>query len=169
MSLVDDYRDLWGLRFALGVAEVHKITSAIRLMFSKFWTYLKTGFFSVYFIQAPYYTGVIFLLGSWYTKEELAKRIMCFVIGGEIAGSVGGFIAGAIGTSMEYAASVPSWKWLFIIEGLIGVVVGITGFFVLPSFPHNTKWLTPEERVLAVARVQSQGKQVISKAYNWKT
>ncbi|KAI9273104.1 major facilitator superfamily domain-containing protein [Phascolomyces articulosus] len=139
MSLVKDYKALWGLRFCLGVAE------------------------------APYYAGVIFVLGSWYTKEELAKRIMFFVIGDEVAGIVGGFIAGGISDTMDYAAGLPAWKWLFIVEGLVGVVIGITGYFVLPSFPHDTRWLTPEERSLAVLRVESQGKQVISKAYNWRT
>ena len=78
-------------------------------------------------------------------------------------------LSGGIADTMHGAAGLPAWKWLFIVEGLIGVVVGVAGYFLLPNFPHDTKWLTPEERELAVTRVQEQGKQVVSKAYSWRT
>ncbi|KAI7854086.1 major facilitator superfamily domain-containing protein [Circinella umbellata] len=139
MALVNDYKALWGLRLCLGLSE------------------------------AAFYPGMIFLLGSWYTSEELGKRTMFFATGNQVSGAFGGLIAGGIADTMHGAAGLPAWKWLFIVEGLIGVVVGVAGYFLLPNFPHNTKWLTPEERVLAVTRVQEQGKQVVSKAYSWRT
>ncbi|KAI9248881.1 major facilitator superfamily domain-containing protein [Phascolomyces articulosus] len=139
MALINDYKALWGLRLCLGLAE------------------------------AAFYPGMIFLLGSWYTSEELGKRTMFFATGNQVSGAFGGLIAGGIADSMHGAGGLPAWKWLFIIEGLIGVVVGIMGYFLLPNFPHNTKWLTEEECKLAVSRVQDQGKQVISKAYSWRT
>ncbi|KAI9496133.1 major facilitator superfamily domain-containing protein [Zychaea mexicana] len=139
MALIQDYKSLWGLRLCLGLAE------------------------------AAFYPGMIFLLGSWYTKEELGKRTMFFATGNQVSGAFGGLIAGGIADTMHGAGGLPAWKWLFIIEGLIGVVIGVLGFFLLPNFPHNTKWLTEEERVLAVTRVQTQGKQVVSNAYNWRT
>ncbi|KAI8139416.1 major facilitator superfamily domain-containing protein [Fennellomyces sp. T-0311] len=139
MALINSYQALWGLRLCLGLAE------------------------------AAFYPGMIFLLGSWYTKEELGKRTMFFATGNQVSGAFGGLIAGGIADTMHGAGGLPAWKWLFIVEGLIGVVVGFAGYFLLPNFPHNTKWLTPEERELAVRRVQTQGKQVESKAYSWRT
>ena len=136
---VKNYQALWGLRFALGLA------------------------------QAPYYPGVVFLFGSWCTKNELAKRSMLVAAGVPLSGDVNGLVSGAISKTMDGAAGIAAWRWLFIIEGVLGVVVGIFGYILLPNFPHNTPWLKPEERQIAIARVQNQGMHVVSNTYSWKT
>jgi hypothetical protein len=46
---------------------------------------------------------------------------------------------------------------LFYIEGSVTVLVAIFAMFILPNFPHNTKWLTPEERSLAISRLVDDG------------
>ena len=45
-------------------------------------------------------------------------------------------------------------RWLFIIEGAITVVIAFAAYFILPNFPRTTKWLTEEERQLAVWRLE---------------
>lgn len=123
-------------------------------------------------IRAPlqaFYPGMMFILGSWYTKEELGKRTMFFGTGNQISGAFGGLIAGAIAQNLDGAGGLRGWRWLFIIEGLIGVTVGLAGYFLLPNFPHNTSWISEEERQLAVQRQLAQGKKVVSTAYNWRT
>ncbi|KAG2227203.1 hypothetical protein INT45_008447 [Circinella minor] len=139
MPAVKDYQTLWGLRFVLGLA------------------------------QAPYYPGVVFLFGSWYKKNELAKRSMLVAAGVPLSGAVNGLISGAISKTMDGSAGLSSWRWLFIIEGVLGVLVGAFGYILLPNFPHNTPWLTPEERQIAIARVQNQDMHVVSNTYSWKT
>jgi len=49
------------------------------------------------------------------------------------------------------------YRWLFYIEGGITIFVAICAIFILPDFPHNTKWLTPEERALAISRLSGNG------------
>lgn len=51
---------------------------------------------------------------------------------------------------MDGTRGLGAWQWLFIIEGVITVAVAIGCYFVLPNFPRTTKWLTEEERALAV-------------------
>ncbi|KAG0699522.1 hypothetical protein DFH29DRAFT_877257 [Suillus ampliporus] len=48
-------------------------------------------------------------------------------------------------------------RWLFYIEGGIIMFIAICAMFILPDFPHNTKWLTPEERALAISRLAEDG------------
>lgn len=43
----------------------------------------------------------------------------------------------------------------FILQGGVTLVIAIIGLFVLPDFPLTTKWLTPEERVLAHSRMEA--------------
>ncbi|KAG2227204.1 hypothetical protein INT45_008448 [Circinella minor] len=138
MPVVKSYNALWSLRFILGLA------------------------------QAPFYPGMALLLGSWYTKDELGKRNMVIASGIPVAGAVGGFVAAGITQVMDGAGGLFSWQWLFIIEGLIGVLVGVSGYYLLPNYPHNTSWLTSEERQVAMARMHNHGIHVISNKYNWQ-
>lgn len=55
---------------------------------------------------------------------------------------------------MDGTKGLRAWRWLFIIEGAATVVIAIFAFFCLPDFPKTTTWLTPEERDLAVWRLE---------------
>jgi sugar phosphate permease len=46
------------------------------------------------------------------------------------------------------------WRWLFIMQGIVTFVVAIFGIFFLPDDPLVTRWLTPDERILASERVR---------------
>lgn len=56
---------------------------------------------------------------------------------------------------MEGKGHTRGWKWLFIIEGLITVVLACVAVFILPNYPATTSWLTPEQKKLATARLLS--------------
>lgn len=47
-----------------------------------------------------------------------------------------------------------AWRWLFIVEGAVTVVVAFTAYWVLPNYPRSTKWLSEQERQLAAFRLQ---------------
>ncbi|KAG2220874.1 hypothetical protein INT45_004042 [Circinella minor] len=139
MALVKTHSALFGLRFVLGIAE------------------------------APFYPGMVFVLGNWYTRQELGTRTAFFVAGSQFSGAFSGLISGAIAQTLDGAHGMRGWKWLFIIEGLIGVAVGIAGFFLIPDYPHNTRWILHEEREIAVKRLERQGKKVIATGLNMTT
>ncbi|SOV04289.1 related to TNA1 - high affinity nicotinic acid plasma membrane permease [Ustilago sp. UG-2017a] len=67
--------------------------------------------------------------------------------------AISGLISAAILKGMEGKAGLPAWKWLFILEGIITVVIGVCAVFILPDMPGNSKFLTPEERQMAVNRL----------------
>ncbi|KAF4540272.1 MFS transporter [Lasiodiplodia theobromae] len=71
-----------------------------------------------------------------------------------LAGAFGGLLASAIG-KMDGVRSYRGWRWIFILEGLLTVVVSVIFFFVLPNFPEEAKWLTEEERRYVKARLQA--------------
>ena len=66
-----------------------------------------------------------------------------------------GVMQGAIHTNMDGAHGIAGWRWLFIIEGAMTVIVAIGGVWVLPDWPGNTVWLTEREKALASLRIQS--------------
>ncbi|KAI9721833.1 MAG: hypothetical protein M1812_002169 [Candelaria pacifica] len=106
------------------------------------------------FIEAAYFPGCLFYLSSWYTRKELGLRIAILYSGSLISGAFSGLIAAGITGGMDGAKGLRAWRWLFIIEGVITVIVAFTAYFILPDFPRTTTWLTEEERQLAAWRLE---------------
>lgn len=93
------------------------------------------------------------------TKKELAKRISILYAAGQMAGAFGGLLGSAIMAGMDGKAGIANWRWLFIIEGTATIPVAIAACFVLPDYPADTKWLSDEERKLAVLRVAEEANE----------
>jgi len=74
--------------------------------------------------------------------------------GSLLSGAFSGLIAAGITNGMDGSAGLRAWRWLFIIEGAITVVIAAAAFFVLPNFPRTTSWLSDDERELAIWRLQ---------------
>ncbi|OAD08616.1 hypothetical protein MUCCIDRAFT_32942 [Mucor lusitanicus CBS 277.49] len=139
ISVVKTPNAVWGLRFILGMA------------------------------QATFVPSMVFIIGSWYTNEELATRTAIFMAGNQMSGAIGGIIAAGINTNLNGASGKASWQWLFIVEGLMSIFVGVFGYYLLPNYPHNTNWVQGEEKDCAYARLERQGKQIKSQKYTWNT
>ncbi|KAH0334546.1 MFS general substrate transporter, partial [Aureobasidium melanogenum] len=109
--------------------------------------------FCLGFVEAPFFPGSLFLFSSWYTKKELAKRISILYAAGQMAGAFGGLLGSAIMGGMDGKAGLAAWRWLFIIEGTATIPIAFAAAFILPNYPDTTKWLTEQERHLAILRI----------------
>ncbi|KAI1736409.1 allantoate permease [Xylaria scruposa] len=105
------------------------------------------------FAEAPFFPGAIFLMSSWYTRGEMAHRIAWFYSGSSLANAFGGLIGAGVLSNLSGAHGISGWRWLFIIEGTITIGIAILSTFILPNYPANTKWLTPEEQAYAQWRL----------------
>ncbi|KUJ11861.1 pantothenate transporter liz1 [Mollisia scopiformis] len=110
--------------------------------------------FMLGFVEAAYFPGCLYYLSCWYTRKELGFRTAIFYSGALISGAFSGLIAAGIQAHMDGARGLRAWRWLFIIEGAITVVVAMFSFLILPNFPRTTSWLTEEERQLAIWRLE---------------
>ena len=77
-----------------------------------------------------------------------------FYSGSLISGAFSGLIAAGITKNMDGSLGLRAWRWLFIIEGCITVVVAFGAMFILPDFPRTTPWLSAEEKQLAIWRLE---------------
>ncbi|KZV75903.1 MFS general substrate transporter [Peniophora sp. CONT] len=103
--------------------------------------------------EAAFYPGAIYLLSRWYTRRELAFRSAILYGGLLISNAFGSLMAAGILGNMEGALGIRAWRWLFYIEGAITMFVGFLTMYLLPDYPHNTRWLSPAERRLAQVRL----------------
>ncbi|EHY54615.1 MFS transporter prlL [Exophiala dermatitidis] len=106
--------------------------------------------------ESPYFVGCIFFLSCWYTKKELPGRISVFYSGYTLSSAFGGLLAAGIVDGMDGLGGYRSWRWVFIIEGSITVVVAVLGYVLLPDYPATTSWLSPEERAMAQYRLSRE-------------
>ncbi|KAK0728661.1 major facilitator superfamily domain-containing protein [Lasiosphaeria miniovina] len=105
------------------------------------------------FVEAAYFPGCLYYLSCWYTRAELGFRTAVLYSGALISGAFSGFISAGVTWGMDGTRGLGAWQWLFIIEGVATVFIAFGAFFVLPNFPRTTTWLTEEERILAVWRL----------------
>ncbi|KAF1988039.1 MFS general substrate transporter [Aulographum hederae CBS 113979] len=91
------------------------------------------------------FPGCFYLIGMWYRRSEAQRRYSFFFSSTTLAGAFGGLLASAIG-KMDYMRGYRGWRWIFILEGVLTCVVSFAFVFLLPSFPEDATWLTPEEK-----------------------
>ncbi|GAA6035417.1 hypothetical protein JCM8097_000245 [Rhodosporidiobolus ruineniae] len=95
--------------------------------------------------EAGLFPGIILLLSLYYPRHRSQARVAFFFGAATIAGAFSGLLAYGIGF-MGGVGGYAGWRWIFILEGLATVVWGVVTVFILPPYPHQVKWLTPEER-----------------------
>jgi len=81
-----------------------------------------------------------------------------FLVGIPASTVVGGPVSGLL-LQMDGVGGLAGWKWLFIIEGIPAVLLGIAAFWVLPDGPEDATFLTEDERRLVRARIASERRE----------
>ncbi|KAG1744349.1 MFS general substrate transporter [Suillus occidentalis] len=110
--------------------------------------------FSLGFVEAAFFPGAVFLISKWYKRTELGFRLAILYCGNIISNAFGALIASGILANMNNDLGHAAWRWLFYIEGALTISVATIAVFILPDFPTNTKWLSDDERRLALKRME---------------
>ncbi|KAK9482750.1 major facilitator superfamily domain-containing protein [Lipomyces starkeyi] len=116
-------------------------------------------------LESCAYPGFALVLGSWYRPDELAKRMTMYDAAWAIASMFSGYIQAGVYTSMNGLAGLAGWRWLFIIDGLIGVPIGLLGYYSVADFPINSRvrWLSQAEKDFSVVRMEEIGRKAPKK------
>ncbi|KAK6087717.1 major facilitator superfamily transporter [Seiridium cupressi] len=99
--------------------------------------------------------GISYYLSRWYRRSELAFRLSLFIVMSPLAGAFGGLLASGI-LSLESFGNLHKWRMIFAIEGIITIGLSLLSFLALTDRPATARWLTQEEKDLAIARVKSE-------------
>ncbi|KAK7214127.1 hypothetical protein V2G26_021305 [Clonostachys chloroleuca] len=104
------------------------------------------------FVEAGIYPGCTFILTAWYSPKELHTRMTVFYSAASIAGAFSGLLAYGIG-HLDHTWGYRGWRWIYVLEGLFAVIVGLMSYFWISPNPDRVKtWLTEDEKEFLALR-----------------
>ena len=146
----------------------------------------KGGFFAVRFIlgmtESGLFPGVVYYLSMWYKREERQYRISLFFSAASLAGAFGGILAYVRAQSkqaqrlsnsiqgiafMKGTGGLNGWRWIFILEGVLTVVVSAASYYFIANYPSTAKFVTEEERTYIQARLKANSDSTRYEAFTW--
>ena len=96
--------------------------------------------------EAGFFPGIIFYIRGWFPSAVRARTVALFMTAGPLSAVVGGPVSGVL-LGMHGVARLAGWQWLFLLEGLPAVFLGVVVFFYLSDAPAEAQWLSSRERV----------------------
>ena len=105
--------------------------------------------------EAGFFPGVILYLTYWYPAEYRAKIVGIFMVAIPVAGLIGSPVSGAI-LGMDGILGLGGWQWIFIIEAVPTLLLGVATFWCLTDKPVHAKWLAPEQRAWLIAKLEGE-------------
>jgi MFS family permease len=113
--------------------------------------------------EAGFFPGIIYYLTQWVPAAERARTIAGFMTAVVTAGIVGGPLSGAL-LSMDGIAGLAGWQWMFLLEGVPALILGLVVLVFLDDSPAEAGWLTDVEREALGARLAEEREAAATRA-----
>ncbi len=122
----------------------------------------ETQFYVLRFIlgiaEAGFFPGIVVYLTHWFRYEDRAKAKANFMIGIPIATMIGIPLSRYIMETVHWGGW-EGWRWVFVLEGLPSVLLGIITLFYLPDWPRDAKWLPEDEKVWLTEELERERRE----------
>lgn len=106
--------------------------------------------------EAGFFPGIVLYLTYWFPHQLRGRVMSFFVLAIAVSGIVGGPASGWIMQHMAGVEGFKGWQWLFLIEGLLPIIFGVTAFFILNDRPRDARWLSTSEKELLISKLSAQ-------------
>ncbi|KAI1371428.1 MFS general substrate transporter [Hypoxylon crocopeplum] len=127
------------------------------------------GFFvSRFFLgtESGLFPGVVFYFSMWYKRRERQYRISLFFSAASLAGAFGGILAYGIGR-MRGIVWENGWRWIFILEGILTVLVAAAAYGFIHNYPDTSKFLSEDERKFIHQRLAADSDATHDEKFTW--
>lgn len=107
--------------------------------------------------EAGFFPGIILYLTFWFPKSERAKAVAYFMVAIPLSSVIGAPVSALLiehGHEMLWGMS--GWRFMFLIEGLPAILLGVICWFFLTDRPQDAKWLADDEREWLKAEMERE-------------
>jgi len=105
--------------------------------------------------EAGFFPGIIYYLSNWFPERRRARAIAGFMVAVPLSSVIGGPMGGAL-LSFSGHLGLAGWQWLFLVEGIPSVILGVVAFLFLTDRPEDAAWLSPEQRDWLCAKLEAE-------------
>ncbi|KAI9043146.1 MFS general substrate transporter [Aspergillus affinis] len=116
--------------------------------------------------ESGLFPGVVFYLSMWYKRNEQHYRVALFFSAASLAGAFGGILAWGI-AHMRGVGGYNGWRWIFILEGLLTVVMSIIAYFWVYNYPSTAEFLSEKERAFIQYRLKNDNDSTRDEKFSW--
>jgi ACS family tartrate transporter-like MFS transporter len=112
--------------------------------------------------EAGFLPGVIYYLGEWFPRAERARAISWFMVGIPLSTVLGAPLAGLL-LGLNGWHGLSGWQWLYLLEGLPAVLLGVLVWRWLPDRPSQARWLSASEQQGLEALIRAEHHETLSR------
>ena len=113
--------------------------------------------------EAGFFPGVVVYLSHWFIREDRGKASSNFMAAIPLSFIIGSSLAGWI--LGRHWFDIQGWRWLFVLEGVPAIVLGVAAFFLLTDWPRQAHWLEADQREWIDQKLEEEkpaGSQAVS-------
>ncbi|KAL0064618.1 hypothetical protein AAF712_008444 [Marasmius tenuissimus] len=103
--------------------------------------------------EAGFFPAIVFVITCWYKRHEVQTRIAAFYLSSALIGGFSPILAYGL-SLMNGTQGIAGWSWIFIIEGIITLALGLACWFLIPEFPDRNTFLTQAQTAFVLRRVE---------------
>ncbi len=123
------------------------------------WVTTPAAFYAVRFLlgiaEAGFFPGMILYLTYWFPSHRRGRMVAVLMAGNPVSGIIGGPVSGLIMQVFAGTMGMAGWQWLFILEAIPAIFLGIIVFFYLDDRVEDAKWLTAEQKKLIADEIKN--------------
>jgi MFS transporter, ACS family, tartrate transporter len=143
----------WGV-VSGGFAFIPQISSATGMSGERVFLVLR---FLLGLAEAGFYPGIIFYLTMWFPKAYRARIVGFFMVAIPLSQFVGAPLSGIL-LNVE-GLGLSGWQWLYVLEALPSLILGLATLVVLPDFPNGVRWLKDDEKEWLIDSLRAESLQ----------
>jgi D-galactonate transporter len=109
--------------------------------------------------EAGFFPGVLLYLSQWFPPVRRGRVVSLLMAAVPVSSVIGSPVSGLIMEGFKGTASMSGWQWLFLIEGVPAVLLGIACLFLMTDKVKDAAWLSPDEKSHVLAQLAQDDKQ----------
>jgi MFS transporter, ACS family, tartrate transporter len=134
------------------------IISALTAFVTGPWSFLTVRFL-LGAAEAGFFPGMILYFTYWFPSQYRGRVISTLFIAQPLANALASIVSAAI-LEMDGVLGIKGWQWIFIIEAVPAVLLGLVIFKVMTDKPARADWLAREEKDWLQARIDAESREV---------